>query len=57
RRTASQSQEFKLRSMPLSDKQLYRDLAHVSGGQTIEVKTRALSQATAVITDASTSDL
>ncbi|RXN16716.1 von Willebrand factor A domain-containing 7-like protein [Labeo rohita] len=45
------------RTVSLSDKQLYRDLAHGSGGQTIEVKKRALSQATAVITDASTSDL
>ncbi|RXN04431.1 von Willebrand factor A domain-containing 7-like protein [Labeo rohita] len=37
--------------------QLYRDLAHVSGGQTIEVTKDTLSQATAVITDASTSAL
>ncbi|XP_073699381.1 von Willebrand factor A domain-containing protein 7-like [Garra rufa] len=57
RRTASQSHSFKKRSMPLSDKQLYRDLAHASGGQAIEVNKRALYQATAVITDASTSNL
>ncbi|KAF4115314.1 hypothetical protein G5714_002803 [Onychostoma macrolepis] len=53
RRTASQSQQFKLRS----DIQLYRDLAHASGGQAITVTKATLSQATAVITDASTSAL
>ncbi|XP_016323632.1 von Willebrand factor A domain-containing protein 7-like [Sinocyclocheilus anshuiensis] len=57
RRDVSQSQGFTSRSIPLSDIQLYRDLAHVSGGQTIEVTKATLSQATAVITDASTSAL
>ncbi|XP_052457565.1 von Willebrand factor A domain-containing protein 7-like [Carassius gibelio] len=57
RMDASQSQGSTSRSIPLSDIQLYRDLAHVSGGQTIEVTRATLSQATAVITDASTSAL
>ncbi len=57
RRTASQSQQFKLRSDIQSDIQLYRELAHVSGGQAIKVTKATLSQATAVITDASTSAL
>ncbi|XP_058638553.1 von Willebrand factor A domain-containing protein 7 [Onychostoma macrolepis] len=55
KRDVSQSQRFTSRSMFLSEIQLYRDLAHVSGGQTIEVTKATLSQATAVITDASTS--
>ncbi|KAL0203402.1 hypothetical protein M9458_001420, partial [Cirrhinus mrigala] len=45
------------KSIALSPIQLYRNLAHVSGGQTIEVTKATLSQATAVITDASTSAL
>uniref|UniRef100_A0A8C1L6I0 von Willebrand factor A domain containing 10, tandem duplicate 2 n=1 Tax=Cyprinus carpio TaxID=7962 RepID=A0A8C1L6I0_CYPCA len=45
------------RSLSLSDIQLYRDLAHVSGGQTIDVTNTTLSQANAVITDAITADL
>uniref|UniRef100_A0A8C2CWE9 von Willebrand factor A domain containing 10, tandem duplicate 2 n=1 Tax=Cyprinus carpio TaxID=7962 RepID=A0A8C2CWE9_CYPCA len=45
------------RSLSLSDVQLYRDLAHVSGGQTIDVTNTTLSQANAVITDAITADL
>uniref|UniRef100_A0A8C2CWF9 von Willebrand factor A domain containing 10, tandem duplicate 2 n=1 Tax=Cyprinus carpio TaxID=7962 RepID=A0A8C2CWF9_CYPCA len=57
RRDVSQSQGFTSRSIPLSDIQLYRDLAHVSGGQAIEVTKATLSLATAVITDASTSAL
>lgn len=57
RRAVSQSQQFTSRSLFQSDIQLYRDLAHVSGGQTIEVPKRTLSQATAVITDSSTSAL
>ncbi|XP_073699344.1 von Willebrand factor A domain-containing protein 7-like [Garra rufa] len=57
RRDVSQSQSFTSRSMSESEIQLYRDLAHVSGGQTIEVTKATLSQATAVITDASTSAL
>ncbi|XP_043107163.1 von Willebrand factor A domain-containing protein 7-like isoform X2 [Puntigrus tetrazona] len=57
RRDVSQSKSFTSRSMPSSDKQLYRDLAHVSGGQTIEVTKATLFQATEVITDASTSAL
>ncbi len=57
RRDVSQSQRFTSRSISLSEIQLYRDLAHVSGGQTIEVTKATLSQATAVITDASTSAL
>ncbi|XP_050960926.1 von Willebrand factor A domain-containing protein 7-like, partial [Labeo rohita] len=43
--------------LSLSDIQLYRDLARVSGGQTIEVTSTTLSQANAVITDAITADL
>ncbi|KAL1282098.1 hypothetical protein QQF64_000901 [Cirrhinus molitorella] len=57
RRDVLQSQSFTSRSISKSEKQLYRDLAHVSGGQTIEFTKATLSQATAVITDASTSDL
>ncbi|XP_016319896.1 von Willebrand factor A domain-containing protein 7-like [Sinocyclocheilus anshuiensis] len=57
RRGVSQSKSFTSKSMSLSDMQLYRDLAHISGGQTIEVTKATLSQATAVITDASTSAL
>ncbi|CAM4483475.1 unnamed protein product [Leuciscus chuanchicus] len=57
RRDVSQSQQFNSRSIPQSDIQLYRDLAQISGGQTIEVPRATLSQATAVITDASTSAL
>ncbi|XP_056313191.1 von Willebrand factor A domain-containing protein 7 [Danio aesculapii] len=57
RRAVSQSQQFTSRSLFQSDIQLYRDLAHVSGGQTIEVPKSTLSQATAVITDSSTSAL
>ncbi|KAG1925181.1 von Willebrand factor A domain-containing protein 7 [Pimephales promelas] len=57
RRDVSQSQQFNSRSIPLSDIQLYRDLAQISGGQTIEVQRAELSKATAVITDASTSAL
>ncbi|ROI47898.1 von Willebrand factor A domain-containing protein 7 [Anabarilius grahami] len=57
RRDVSQSQQFNSRSIPQSDLQLYRDLAHISGGQAIEVTRATLSQATAVITDASTSVL
>uniref|UniRef100_A0A8C2A2H0 von Willebrand factor A domain containing 10, tandem duplicate 2 n=1 Tax=Cyprinus carpio TaxID=7962 RepID=A0A8C2A2H0_CYPCA len=45
------------RSLSLSDIQLYRDLAHVSGGQTIDVTNTTLSQANAVISDAITADL
>ncbi len=45
------------RAMPLSDIQLYKDLAHVSGGQTIEITDTTLSQVTALITDAITADL
>ncbi|XP_073699338.1 von Willebrand factor A domain-containing protein 7-like [Garra rufa] len=56
RRDVSQSQSFTSRSIFESEKQLYRDLAHVSGGQTIEVTKYTLSQATAVIKDALTSD-
>ncbi|XP_073699204.1 von Willebrand factor A domain-containing protein 7-like [Garra rufa] len=57
RRDVSQSQRFTSRSITPSPIKLYRDLAHVSGGQTIEVTKATLSQATAVITDASTSAL
>ncbi|XP_048052725.1 von Willebrand factor A domain-containing protein 7 [Megalobrama amblycephala] len=57
RRDVSQSQQFNSRSITQSDIQLYRDLAHISGGQAIEVTRATLSQATAVITDASTSAL
>ncbi|XP_016334696.1 von Willebrand factor A domain-containing protein 7-like, partial [Sinocyclocheilus anshuiensis] len=45
------------RSLSQSEIQLYRDLAHVSGGQTIDVINTTLSQATAVITDLITADL
>ncbi|XP_016099011.1 von Willebrand factor A domain-containing protein 7 [Sinocyclocheilus grahami] len=45
------------RSLSQSEIQLYRDLAHVSGGQTIDVTNTTLSQATAVITDLITADL
>ncbi|XP_073698692.1 von Willebrand factor A domain-containing protein 7-like [Garra rufa] len=41
----------------LSDMQLYRDLAHVSGGQTIEITNTTVSKVTAVIKDVFTSDL
>ncbi|XP_067260199.1 von Willebrand factor A domain-containing protein 7-like [Chanodichthys erythropterus] len=57
RRDVSQSQQFNSRSITQSDIQLYRDLAHISGGQAIEVTRASLSQATAVITDTSTSAL
>ncbi|XP_073698506.1 von Willebrand factor A domain-containing protein 7-like [Garra rufa] len=57
RRDVLQSGSFTSRSIYESEIQLYRDLAHVSGGQTIEVTKDTLSQATAVITDASTSAL
>ncbi|KAL1282099.1 hypothetical protein QQF64_000902 [Cirrhinus molitorella] len=57
RRDVSQSQSFTSRSISESEIQLYRDLAHVSGGQAIEVTKATLSQATAVITDASTAAL
>ncbi|XP_077102695.1 von Willebrand factor A domain-containing protein 7 [Siphateles boraxobius] len=57
RRDVSQSQQFSSRSIPRLDIQLYRDLAQISGGQTIEVPRATLSQATAVITDASTSTI
>ncbi|XP_048052723.1 von Willebrand factor A domain-containing protein 7-like isoform X2 [Megalobrama amblycephala] len=43
------------RLLSQSDIQLYRDLAHVSGGQTIEVTDTRLSQA--IITDVITADL
>ncbi|KAK7161547.1 hypothetical protein R3I94_004278 [Phoxinus phoxinus] len=51
---SSRSQQNVLLSRLLSqsDIQLYRDLAHISGGQTIEVTNSTLSQATAVIMDA-----
>ncbi|XP_016319877.1 von Willebrand factor A domain-containing protein 7-like [Sinocyclocheilus anshuiensis] len=45
------------RLMSLSDIQLYRDLAHVSGGQTIEVTNTTLSQVTSVIKDVIIADL
>ncbi|XP_059408532.1 von Willebrand factor A domain-containing protein 7-like isoform X2 [Carassius carassius] len=45
------------RSLFLSDTQLYSDLAHVSGGQTIDVTNTTMSQANAIITDAITADL
>ncbi|KAK7166072.1 hypothetical protein R3I93_005988 [Phoxinus phoxinus] len=57
RRDVSQSQQFNSRTILRLDIQLYRDLAQISGGQTIEVPRASLSQATAVITDASTSAL
>ncbi|KAL0203410.1 hypothetical protein M9458_001428, partial [Cirrhinus mrigala] len=46
---------FSLRSE--KDVQVYKDLAHISGGQTIEVTNTTLSQANAAITDAITADL
>ncbi|XP_029003260.1 von Willebrand factor A domain-containing protein 7-like isoform X2 [Betta splendens] len=47
------SQEMNQQTISPSDAQLYRDLAHTSGGQTIEVTKLSLSQATTVIEDSS----
>ncbi|XP_073699142.1 von Willebrand factor A domain-containing protein 7-like [Garra rufa] len=55
--TRSQQNVSLSRSLSQSDIQFYRDLAHVSGGQTIEVTISTLSQATTVITDVITTDL
>ncbi|XP_077102696.1 von Willebrand factor A domain-containing protein 7 [Siphateles boraxobius] len=45
------------RLLSQSDIQMYRDLAHISGGQTIEVTNSTLSQGTAVIMDVIAADL
>nr|XP_055060967.1 von Willebrand factor A domain-containing protein 7-like [Misgurnus anguillicaudatus] len=51
----SDSQSSSSRPMTQSELQLYRDLAHVSGGQTLEVTTNTLSEASTAITDIFTS--
>ncbi|XP_051757196.1 von Willebrand factor A domain-containing protein 7-like isoform X1 [Ctenopharyngodon idella] len=45
------------RTVSQSDIQLYRDLAHISGGQTIEITNSTLSQAATVIEDVITAGL
>nr|XP_055060957.1 von Willebrand factor A domain-containing protein 7-like [Misgurnus anguillicaudatus] len=55
KRGVLESQRTLSRAMSQPEVQLYRDLAHVSGGQAIEVTKSTLSQATTVITDAFTS--
>ncbi|XP_051561363.1 von Willebrand factor A domain-containing protein 7-like isoform X2 [Myxocyprinus asiaticus] len=57
RRGISERQNTSSRAMSQPKIQLYRDLAHVSGGQAIEVTKATLPQATKVITDTSTSAL
>ncbi|XP_073670668.1 von Willebrand factor A domain-containing protein 7-like [Paramisgurnus dabryanus] len=51
----SDSQSSSSRPMTQSELQLYRDLAHVSGGQTLEVTKTTLSEASTAITDLFTS--
>ncbi|XP_056590951.1 von Willebrand factor A domain-containing protein 7 [Triplophysa dalaica] len=51
------SQRVYSRSMSQSEMQFYRDLAHASGGQAIEVTKTTLSQATEVIMDSTISAL
>ncbi|KTF80611.1 hypothetical protein cypCar_00038813, partial [Cyprinus carpio] len=55
--TRSQQNVSLSRSLSQSEIQLYRDLARVSGGQTIEVTNTTSSQATAVITGLISADL
>uniref|UniRef100_A0A8C1L8K6 von Willebrand factor A domain containing 10, tandem duplicate 2 n=1 Tax=Cyprinus carpio TaxID=7962 RepID=A0A8C1L8K6_CYPCA len=55
--TRSQQNVSLSRSLSQSEIQLYRDLARVSGGQTIDVTNTTSSQATAVITGLITADL
>ncbi|XP_051561367.1 von Willebrand factor A domain-containing protein 7-like [Myxocyprinus asiaticus] len=57
RRSVSERQSSSSRAMSQSEIQLYRDLAHASGGQVIEVTKATLPQATKVIPDTSTSAL
>ncbi|XP_065121280.1 von Willebrand factor A domain-containing protein 7-like [Paramisgurnus dabryanus] len=51
----SDSQNSSSSLMTQSELQLYRDLAHVSGGQTLEVTNTTLSEASTAITDTFTS--
>ncbi|TRY95912.1 hypothetical protein DNTS_021432 [Danionella cerebrum] len=51
---SSRSQQNMTRSLSQGDIQLYRDLTHFSGGQTIEVTNSTLYQATVLIADAIT---
>ncbi|XP_051994131.1 von Willebrand factor A domain-containing protein 7-like isoform X2 [Xyrauchen texanus] len=57
RRSVSERQSSSSRAMSQSEIQLYRDLAHASGGQAIEVTKVTLPQATKIIPDTSTSAL
>ncbi|XP_051993059.1 von Willebrand factor A domain-containing protein 7-like [Xyrauchen texanus] len=57
RRSVSERQSSSSRAMSQSEIQLYRDLAHASGGQVIEVTKATLPQATKIIPDTSTSAL
>ncbi|XP_055060966.2 von Willebrand factor A domain-containing protein 7 [Misgurnus anguillicaudatus] len=52
----SDSQSSSSRPMTQSELQLYRDLAHVSGGQTLEVTKITLSEASTAISDLFASD-